>query len=138
MFQTVAALSGLKLAGNAVAAPSSPGGRDRQWIGNCVALGDAAVSLDPLDATHLQLLHIGLSWLVALFPVNRHHMPEAEVFNAQMEAFSTGVRDFQVAHFKLNRRFDEPLWDAARAQASPSTLARKLRLFAARGVISTA
>jgi tryptophan halogenase len=134
--QTVAALSGLKLEGNAVAAPVSPGCREQQWIGNCVALGDSAVNLDPLDATHLQLLHTGLSWLVAMFPLQRHHMPEAEVFNAQMAAFSNGVRDFQAAHFKLNRRFDEPLWDAVREKEPPPTLARKLRLFGARGMVA--
>jgi tryptophan halogenase len=136
MLHTVSALSGLRIEGDAVADHSAPGARQLQWIGNCVALGETAASLDPLDATHLHLLQTGLSWLIALFPVNRQNMPEAAEFNQQMAAHTRGVRDFQAAHFKLNRRFGEPLWDAVREQDPPESLARKLRLFKARGVVA--
>jgi tryptophan halogenase len=46
------------------------------------------------------------------------------------------MRDFQAAHFALNRRFGEPFWDAVREQVPPESLARKLKLFEARGVVS--
>lgn len=136
VMQTMAALSGIRISGDAVADSIAAGARRQQWIGNCIALGDAAVAVEPLDAVQLHLLQTGLSWLVSLFPVTRADMPEASVFNAKMDAHATGVRDFQAAHYKLNRRFGDAFWDAAREQPAPATLERKIRLFAARGVVA--
>lgn len=136
VMQTMSALSGIRIAGDAVADVIEPGARRQQWIGNCIALGDAAIAVEPLDAVQLHLLHTGISYLVSLFPVTRQEMPEASVFNAKMNAYATGVRDFQAAHYKLNRRFGEAFWDTAREQSVPKTLERKLRLFAARGVVA--
>jgi tryptophan halogenase len=136
ILEDMTALSGLRVAGDAVVDRISPGGRRLHWIGNCVAVGDAAVMLDPLDAVQLHLLQTGLSWLVSLFPVERLHMPEAGVYNEKMREHAFGIRDFQAAHFKLNRRFGEPLWDAAREAEPPAMLARKLKLFAARGIVA--
>ena len=136
VMHTMSSLSGIRISGDAVADTIEPGARRQQWIGNCVALGDAAVAVEPLDAVQLHLLQTGLSWLVSLFPVDREAMPEASVYNAKMEAHATGVRDFQAAHYKLNRRFGEAFWDAAREQPASPTLERKLRLFAARGVVA--
>ncbi|HEX5789299.1 MAG TPA: tryptophan 7-halogenase, partial [Woeseiaceae bacterium] len=133
---TIMALSGLRIQGDTILSPIEPGSRRQHWIGNCVAIGDTAASLDPLDAVQLHLLHTGLSYLVSMFPVDRHHMPEASVFNRKMESHCIGVRDYQAAHFKLNRRFGEPLWDESRVQEAPPTLARKLRLFSARGIVA--
>lgn len=130
------ALSGLRIEGDAVADAFTPGARRHHWVGNCVAVGETAVRLDPLDSVQLHLLHTGLSYLVALFPVDREDMPEAAIYNAKMNSHAAGVRDFQASHYKLNRRFGERLWDLAREQQAPDTLAHKLRLFAARGVVA--
>jgi len=46
---------------------------------------------------------------------------------------AVNLRDFQLAHYKLNRRFDMPFWDACRHAPVPETLQRKLDVFAARG-----
>jgi len=132
----LSALTGMRLEGNAVAAPFTAGGRRRHWVGNCVALGDAGATLEPLDAVQLHLLYTGVAYLVSLFPVSRTDMPEADVYNAKMQAHAIGLRDFQVSHYALNRRYDEPLWDRARDTEAPATLVRKLELFARRGVIA--
>ncbi len=133
---TVSALSGMRVEGDVFTDEWTTGARRAHWVGNCVAVGDTAARPDPVDATSLHLLQSGLSWLVAMFPVSRTEMPEAAVFNARMLAQTIGVRDFQAAHFKLNRRFGDPMWDDVREQSPPPTLARKLDLFEARGEIS--
>ena len=133
---TLMTLSGLRTDGNAVVDAIEPGGRRRPWLGNCVAIGNTAHCLDPLDAVQLHLLHTALSFLVSLFPVDRVDMPEAETYNVKMRSYAAGVRDFQATHYKLNRRFGEALWDAVRDQEPPPGLERKLRLFEARGVVS--
>jgi tryptophan halogenase len=137
VMQALTTLTGLRIDGEVVNSEQAPGGRGAHWIGNCVAVGDTATSLDALDAIDLHLLQTGLSYLVALFPVNRLNMPEAAVYNARLASHMRGVRDFQAAHFALNRRFGESFWDPVREQAPPESLAHKLRLFAARGVVST-
>ncbi len=132
----VAALSGLKLDGDVVISSSAPGARRAPWIGNCIAVGDTGTFLEPLDGVQLHMLHTGLSHLVSLFPVDRDDMKEARVYNAKMAAHAVGLRDFQIAHYALNRRFDDPFWNEARAQEVPDTLATKLDLFRRRGIVA--
>lgn len=134
--QTMSALSSMRIEGDAVVSPISPGTRLKHWIGNCVAVGDTAVNLDPLDAVHLRMLHVGLSYLITLFPTDRHDMKEAGLYNEKMASYATGLRDFQISHYKLNRRYDQILWDTSREMEIPETLARKLRLFESRGIVA--
>jgi tryptophan halogenase len=134
--QKMSTLSGLRIEGDTVMSPVSPGARLKHWIGNCIAIGDTAVTLDPLDGVQLQLLNMSLSYLISLFPADRNNMQEADIYNMKLASHLAGLRDFQISHFKLNRRFDEPLWDKARDSDVPATLARKLQLFASRGVVA--
>ncbi|RYZ82206.1 MAG: hypothetical protein EOO68_34765, partial [Moraxellaceae bacterium] len=85
--------------------------RKKHWIGNCVALGSSATSLEPLDATQLHVLHLGLSLLRSLFPADKNTMPEANIYNEKMRVNVENVRDFQIAHFHLNKRYGDPFWD---------------------------
>ena len=84
LFAALPVLTGLKLQGEAVAATFAPGRRPRAWAGNCVAIGDAAVSLEPLDAAPMHLIHTGLSLLISLFPVDADQMIEADTYNAAL------------------------------------------------------
>ncbi len=133
--QKIAASSGMRL-GDAVESSFAAGGRKKYWIGNCIALGSAAANLEPLDATQLHVLHLGLSQLRAFFPVCAENMLEADSFNEKMYSHIVNVRDFQIAHYKLNKRFDEPFWDQQRHMNLPDSLASKIQLFEHRGVIA--
>lgn len=113
----------------------SPGAQTRPWIGNCVAVGEAAVALDPSDAGPLYSLQAAISHLVTLFPVDAAGGPEAGAYNAALRAHAASLRDFQAMHYRLARRPGAP-WEAVRAVEPPADLAAKLRLFAARGVVS--
>lgn len=116
--------------------PFSAGARKKSWIGNCIALGATAVSLEPLDAVHLHPLHIGLSLIRELFPNDRSFMPEADIYNKKLFTFIENIRDFQIAHYHLNRRYGESLWDHVRNMDIPESLKNKIELFATRGVLS--
>jgi tryptophan halogenase len=133
MQQALPILAGMAVGGDAAVAELRPGMRPRPWIGNCVAVGEAAISLDPLDAVQLHLVHIGVSHLITFFPVDADEMPEAAVYNRALASHARNLRDFQIAHYKLNRRYDEPFWDEAREVEGPESLDAKIRLFAARG-----
>lgn len=132
VLEAIPVLSGLALEGAAAVGPLAVGSRP-PWRGNCVAIGDAAVVLEPLDAVQLHMTHIGISHLIALFPVSADEMPEAEVYNRGFASHLGNVQDFQIAHYRLNQRFDEPFWDSARSRPIPPALQSKMDLFSARG-----
>jgi tryptophan halogenase len=133
LLETIAVTTGMRLTGPAASAAFEPGLRARPWIGNCIAIGDAAIALEPLDAAPLQVVQIGLSHLIHLFPVDADEPAEAAAYNRVVAAHARNLRDFQLAHYRLNRRFDEPFWDRARDAEVPESLAYKLRLFESRG-----
>jgi len=135
MLQSASVLCGMRL-GDAFVAPCEPGMRSAPWTGNCVAIGEAAVVLEPLDAASLHMIHVGLSHLITLFPVSAEAMLEAEPFNTSMQNHARNLRDFQIVHYRLNGRLDEPFWDRARETPPPPELAAKLDLFAARGAVA--
>jgi tryptophan halogenase len=126
-------LAQLPIDGDAAISALTTGIRERSWVGNCVAVGESAFSLEPLDAVQLHITHNCVSQLMALFPATMAAFPEAELYNRIVQRVATNLRDLQLAHYKLNRRFDEPLWDRCRDQAVPGSLQRKLDVFAARG-----
>jgi tryptophan halogenase len=126
-------LAKLPINGDAVVSNLSQGIRKRLWVGNCVAVGESAFSLEPLDAVQLHVAHNCISQLMTLFPVEADAFREAELYDRIIRRVAINLRDFQAAHYKLNRRFDEPLWDRCRDTAVPETLQRKLDVFTARG-----
>lgn len=132
MLQQLPALAGLPI-DDAVVSRLNQGIRSRTWVGNCVAVGESAFSLEPLDAVQLHTTHNCISHLMALFPVEAGAFLEAEVYDRIIRRVAINLRDFQAAHYKLNRRFDAPLWDGCRDLAVPHSLQRKLDVFAARG-----
>jgi tryptophan halogenase len=135
VLESIPALSGLEIQGEAIVGSLESGVRPRPWIGNCIAIGEAAMSLEPLDAMQLHAVHIGLSHLVALFPVDAALAPEAEAYNGTIVRHANNIRDFQIAHYRLNRRHDEPLWDRAREAPGPDSLDARIALFESRGLV---
>jgi tryptophan halogenase len=134
--QQIPVLARVPVSGDAVVSALRQGTERRPWIGNCVAVGEAAIAIEPLDAVQLHTAHGCASHLMTLFPATADEFPEADVYNRTICRFAENIRDFALTHYKLNRRFDEPIWDAARERASPETLSRKIDLFAARGDVA--
>ena len=128
----LATLTGLAIAGDATVSEFHAGARSRPWIGNVVAIGEAAFVLDPLDGLHLHLVHTGISQLIAYWPVGTEMMIETEEYSKAVRLHANNLRDFQAAHYRLNERAGEALWDMARNAQAPEGLQRKLDLFAAR------
>lgn len=132
--EEAARLSGAPLASEPTFSRIAPQRRERPWVGNVVAVGDAAEVPDPIGSTSLHRLQIAITHLVALFPVRSDTMPEAAIYNEEIAAFSARLGDFQAAHYALNRR-EEPFWQAARDRPISEELRAKIDLFEARGRI---
>lgn len=132
-FEAAGMVSAMRLHTDAVVTPLEAGRRSQYWIKNCIGIGEAAISLDPIDSARMHANLVGLSHLVALFPADRAHMIESDEYNRNVGRALDRIRDYQMTHYKLNQRFDQPLWDHCRNITLPDELAYKLDLFASRG-----
>lgn len=112
------------------------GRRSATWVGNCIAIGLSATTLEPLEASGLHLVQSGVSKLIGLFPASAAMTASATEYNRLMAAEADRLRDLMILHYCANGRIGEPLWDAVRNTPPPDELAHKIRMFAARGRVS--
>jgi tryptophan 7-halogenase len=112
----------------------SPGLRARAWEGNCVAVGGAACSFDPIHDVGLQALQLGIVHLLSLFPVCTAFVGERTEYNRLMRSYYERIRDFQCAFYALSSS-DGEFWRRARGVKVPDVLAHKIATFRACGHI---
>ena len=110
--------------------------RKRLWVGNCVAIGDAAGAEPALEAGALLGLQLAVAQLVLLFPVDPAEMAEAAIYDSEIGGQLARIADFHAMHFRLNRRPGEPFWDAVRVAPVSAELQAKIALFRARGMFA--
>jgi tryptophan halogenase len=111
------------------------GKRRRQWIGNTVAIGLAAGFLEPLESTSIHLIQLGIERLLDLFPTSDWDPLDAAEYNRLMDGEYERVRDFIVLHYCATQRDDTAFWNHVRTMALPDSLAAKMELWRARGVV---
>ncbi|TGX55205.1 tryptophan 7-halogenase [Sphingomonas gei] len=76
-----------------------PGRRSEPWCRNVLALGDAAVALDPLHWPNLHLAQSGIARAIELLPGRDCHPVEIAEYNRRARAEAEQMRDFQVLHY---------------------------------------
>jgi tryptophan 7-halogenase len=134
--QCASRISGMALHGAAVRA-CEPGRRAVAWERNCVALGAAACVFDPVHCVDLQAVQVGLVHLLHLFPVQVDYEVERNEYNQNIRSAFERIRDFQAAHYVLNRFGSSPFWTHARKQLVSPELGHKIETFRARGDVSS-
>lgn len=108
------------------------GTRRTPWRRNCVAIGDAATMIEPLEWSNLHLAHSAIDRILAMLPGADCATVELSEYNRQAYAEAIRVRDFVLLHYVTAKR-SEPFWRAAAAVPLPPTLAHTLGLFRERG-----
>ena len=98
------------------------GYREKQWIGNCVAVGLAAGFLEPLESTGVVLIEAAVAMIAELFPHSGPVAAPARRFNELMTARFDNIIAFLKLHYCLSRR-PEPFW---RENADPATIPERL------------
>lgn len=77
----------------------TPGRLADPWIGNVIALGDAAARFEPLGPFHLDLAHRQLALLLEMLP-GRHITPhERAEYNRRSVLMMEGVHELLALHF---------------------------------------
>lgn len=103
------------------------------WRYNVVAIGDAAVAIEPLEWGNLHLAHSAIDRLIAMLPATAAPHPlEAAEYNRQALAEARRLRDFVLLHYVTGRR-DSPFWHDVAGTPLPESLAHTLRQFRERG-----
>jgi tryptophan halogenase len=113
----------------------APGRRRVFWRRNCLAIGGAAVELEPLAGADMHLALVGLGTFIELFPRDRDSAIEAAEYNRVMAEHADSLRDFTLAHYRAGAPRAGGFWDAVRAEPLPARLAHKLEHYAASGRI---
>ena len=112
-----------------------PGRRRNFWWKNCIALGPAAVSIEPLEATDTLMLQKALELLVAYFPDKTFSDALSVAYNQRMTDLSDKVRDFILLHYLLNERAEGPFWRDSKNVAVPESLRDLMDLHAENGIV---
>jgi tryptophan halogenase len=126
----------LNEAGASIDAPAiafRTGRRPQPWLRNCVAVGEAAVVVEPLEWTNLHLAHSAIDRIVSMMPDRECAPIELAEYNRQCLAEADRVRDFLCLHYVTSRRRGEPFWDRASRIELPPSLAHTLSMFEERG-----
>jgi tryptophan halogenase len=118
-----------------VAAPRKlsfqPGYRERFWERNCVAVGQAAGFIEPLEASALAMVELSAAMIADTLPATRAAMPAvARRFNDTFSYRWERVIEFLKLHYVLSTRTDSNYWHDNRAGGSvPERLQESLALW---------
>ena len=111
------------------------GRRRRFWERNFVALGQAALELEPLAGADLHFAQLGIATLIELFPLDGQSTVEGVEYNRVMAEHADSLRDFTIAHYRAGAARPGEFWNTTRVAPLPENLAHKLDLFGANGRI---
>ena len=84
-------------------------------------------------ACDLQAVQLGLVHLLPLFPVDADYAVERDEYNKNVQSAFERIRDFQSAHYVLNRYGGDVLGACARLTPVSRDLLRRIGAFRARG-----
>lgn len=94
-----------------------PSGRyAKNWVGNVVAVGNAAGFVEPLEATALQVICVESSTLAdsLIDSLREPNSTLKDLYNRYNGQAWDDIRDFLGVHYVFNTRLDTPFWRAAR------------------------
>jgi hypothetical protein len=87
---------------------------ESHWVNNCLGLGLSQGFIEPLEATALHLVQIGIELFIAKFEEGDFTPKYRQEFNQKIRERFERVRDYIVAHYKINTRDDSDYWRANR------------------------
>ncbi|OYU68413.1 MAG: tryptophan halogenase, partial [Burkholderiales bacterium PBB5] len=87
---------------------------ERHWHRNCLALGLSQGFIEPLEATALHLVQTCIESFMARYEEGQFTALHQPRFNDEVVERFERVRDYIVAHYKLNTRTDSAYWQANR------------------------
>ena len=96
---------------------------EQHWHKNCLAIGLSQGFIEPLEATALHLVQVTILEFMLNFEQGDFTNKNQQKFNQIINGRFEGVRDYIVAHYRLNSRTDTEYW---RANANNQNLSESL------------
>ncbi|MEQ1508786.1 MAG: tryptophan halogenase family protein [Sphingopyxis sp.] len=99
----------------------------RSWVKNCLAAGLSQGFIEPLEATALHIVQATVEGFMAAYDATLEQgggESERDAFNERLNARYDGIRDYIVAHYRMNGRTDTPYW---RDNAANQNLSNNLK-----------
>jgi len=87
---------------------------EQHWRKNCIALGLSQGFIEPLEATALLLVQIAIELFMERYETGDFGAAYRDEYNRKVHERFERVRDYIVAHYKLNTRTDSEYWKANR------------------------
>ncbi len=87
---------------------------ERHWEQNCIALGLSQGFIEPLEATALLLVQVAIEVFIDRWREGEFGDRYRDEYNRRIDDRFERVRDYIVAHYKLNTRDDTDYWRANR------------------------
>jgi len=107
---------------------------ERHWSNNCLALGLSGGFIEPLEATALHLVQVGIESFIGHFNRGGMTVEHRDAYNQFMTNWFERVRDYIVAHYRMNTRGDTDYWLAnAHNEQLSSSLRQLLDVWLRRG-----
>lgn len=97
------------------------GRMEKHWSKNCLALGLSQGFIEPLEATALMLVQFTIEMFVSIYASANSIDAGRVTLNRKINGMFDGVRDYIVAHYKLNSRADTDYWIENRENNNLST-----------------
>ena len=108
---------------------------DAAWHGNCIAIGHAACTIDPLTPAPMVLLQRDVERLSSLIPSSKIMSVERNEFNRRFGDDTLNTLLFHQTFFTGLALPNGAYWQDGRASASTDALKRKLDQFESRGIL---
>ncbi len=94
------------------------------WHRNCLAIGLSQGFIEPLEATALHIVQATVEGFIQAWENADGLEKQRSAFNAEIGARYDGIRDYIVAHYRMNRRTDTDYW---RANAANQAISQSLK-----------
>lgn len=82
----------------------------RSWVKNCLAVGLSQGFIEPLEATALHIVQATVEGFIRAFEKGGGTDRHASEFNETINRRYDGIRDYIVAHYRMNQRTDTLYW----------------------------
>ena len=83
---------------------------ERSWVKNCLAVGLSQGFIEPLEATALHIVQATTERFIELYEMGGMTSAHAADFNDTIGRRYDGIRDYIVAHYRMNQRTDTDYW----------------------------
>ena len=80
------------------------------WVKNCLAVGLSQSFIEPLEATALHIVQSSIMGFIEAYEPSLADPNVAARFNSEIGDRIEGIRDYIVAHYRMNQRQDTQYW----------------------------